>query len=90
MMNPPGHETYRSLCDDPDENPLGTGPNIPDDVAALFSPWLVTPAPLNQDTLLAKVLLDIGGGPVMNGGIGVFVEDESSDSGILHVIHGVR
>ena len=91
MINPPGHETYRSLCEDPDENPLGTGPNVPDDVAALFSPWLAsTPAPLDRDALLAEVLLDIGGGPIMNGGIGVFVEDASSDSGTLQVLHGVR
>ena len=88
MMNAPSHRTYQELCDDPDQNPMGTGDSMIGLTGAQFTTWIAnTPLRLTHIQLLDDLLLDQGN--TMSGGVGVMVAVDGNDSSVLRVIHGL-
>jgi hypothetical protein len=82
--------TYRELYSEPVNNPFGIEEAGKDaDYKAVYEVWKATSGALEVDVLLQNILADcsrpIGG----IGGIGAFVPDGTSSTGVLEVMHGV-
>jgi hypothetical protein len=79
--------TYRELYSEPANNPFGMEESVKDaGYEAVYEVWRDTAGALEVDVLLQNILADCSR-PI--GGIGVFVSDGSSSTGVLEVMHGV-
>jgi hypothetical protein len=79
--------TYRELYSEPVNNPFGIEEAGKDaGYEAVYEAWRATSGALEVDVLLQNILADCSR-PV--GGIGVFVPDGTSSTGVLEVMHGV-
>jgi hypothetical protein len=85
---PPTPLTYGELYSDPTKNPFG----IDDDnkevcYSGMYQVWRATSAPMTTAILHRNVLADFSR-PI--GGIGIFVADDDSPTGILKFLHRVE
>jgi hypothetical protein len=79
--------TYRELYSEPANNPFGLDkPSQDSGSEAVYDVWRAASGALEVDVLLQNILADYSR-PI--GGIGVFVSDGSSSTGVLEVLHGV-
>jgi hypothetical protein len=79
--------TYRELYSEPANNPFGLEEAGKDSgYEAVYEVWRETSGALEVDVLLQNILADCSR---TIGGIGVFVLDGTSSSGVLEVLHGV-
>jgi hypothetical protein len=87
MVHPPTALTYSELCADTSKNPFGEEEEERDICyGAIYEVWRSTSAPLASEALLQNVLADFSR-PI--GGIGGFVPDGDSPTGILKLVHGL-
>jgi hypothetical protein len=79
--------TYRELYSEPANNPFGLDKTSKDSgYEAVYDVWRAASGALEVDVLLQNFLADCSR-PI--GGIGVFVSDGTSSTGVLEVLHGV-
>jgi hypothetical protein len=79
--------TYRELYSEPANNPFGLDKTMKDSgYEAVYDVWRAASGALEVDVLLQNILADCSR-PI--GGIGVFVSDGTSSTGVLEVLHGV-
>jgi hypothetical protein len=84
----PHNLTYCELYSDPADNPFGTSEeDLEACTRAAYQVFRATGLPLAEDALLQNILVDFSR-PI--GGLGIFVPDGSSPTGVLHIIHGIQ
>jgi hypothetical protein len=87
MVPPPTALTYSEMFADTSKNPFGEEEEERDICyGAIYEVWSSTHTPLSSDALLHNVIADFS---IPIGGIGIFVPDGDSPTGILKLFHGL-
>jgi hypothetical protein len=84
----PHNLTYCELYSDPANNSFGTSEEeLEACTRVAYRVFRATGLPLAEDVLLQNILADFSR-PI--GGLGIFVPDGSSPTGVLRIIHGIH